>query len=130
MALTMGQYGRHPARTTKAEATISWCVVDIGASGAATVRTGSCPGWTCTKNATGVYDIVFPAFPAAGGAMFEGRIHKSATPTVAMCTTLAVDTAAGTAQVKTALATPGTGVEPASGDVLAFSVIGGVTGVY
>lgn len=130
MALAIGQYGRHPLRSLKAETTISWCVVDIGASGAATVRTGSCPGWTCAKNATGVYDITYPPCPAAGAAGFIGRIQKSATPTVAMCTALALDTAAGTAQVKTALATPGTGVEPASGDVLFFAVISGATGVY
>lgn len=126
---TIGQQGRFPMRSPKSDAVVSWIVVDIGASGAATVRTGSCPGWTCAKNATGVYDITFPVFHSNGAAGFVSRIQKSAVPTVAMVTPIALDTAAGTAQVKTALATPGTGVEPASGDVLFFALVGGASGV-
>lgn len=125
----IGQQGRHPMRAPKPDATITWIVVDIGAAGAATIRTGSCPGWTCVRNTTGIYDLTFPQFHSNGAAGFIARVQKSAVPTVAMATPTALDAAAGTAQVKTALATPGTGVDPANGDVLFFALVGGASGV-
>jgi hypothetical protein len=125
----VGDKSQYPVRATKHDAVYGWAVVDIGASGAATVTTNC--GITCVKNTTGVYDVTFPPFPAqaTSHAYIGMRILKSAATTVAQAGCLAYDLAAGTAQFKTALNTAGTGVEPASGDQLLIEICGGYTGI-
>jgi len=91
--------------------------VAIGASGAATL-TGANTGMTCVKNTTGTYDVTFPIAPASGYPLLTAGIQKSASPTVALARLSAINYSAGTATLITYLATPGTPVEPASGDTL------------
>jgi len=124
-----GDKAQAPVRATKHDTVYGWAVVDIGASGAATV-TSNC-GITCVKNTTGVYDVTFSPFPAqsTSHAYISLRVLKSAAVTVANAVCLAYDLSAGTAQFKTSLNTAGTGVEPASGDQLLIEICGGYTGI-
>jgi|SRR6185436_9979241 len=126
MANTLGDYDFTPLRAQGLNTVISRAVVAIGASGAATVDGDR--GWTCVKNATGIYDVTFPAVSANARAIFNARVMLSVSATVAGSYTKALSTTAGTAQIVTYLNTAGTPVEPASGDYLFLELIATIGG--
>lgn len=127
--MALADYPASPMRSHGSDVRAWVALVDIGASGAATV-TGA-PGFTVVKNDTGIYDMTFPPVPANATSKPSLRVtvQKSATPTVSQATILAVNFQAGTAQFKTALNAAATGVEPASGDQLSIVLIANAVGV-
>jgi hypothetical protein len=129
MPTAVGDYGRYPASTGKQSTVRRKARVDIGASGAATVNANSDPGFTCVKNTTGVYDVTFPKCPAAGNPTIRAYVQLSAASTVSQANFIAVDFQAGTGQFKSALNTAGTGVEPASGDIIVIELDTGISAV-
>jgi hypothetical protein len=100
--------------------------VAIGASGAASQAaavgksTGyDSNGFTCTKNNTGIYTLVFPK---CRRAFIQVTLYSPA-KTVVGCVLTALDATAGTATVKTlAGSNAAAETEPASGDILFISL--------
>lgn len=129
MTIRHGDGNLTPARDSLTNTVRRRVHVDIGASGAATVFGDA--NITVVKNTTGVYDVTFP--PIADYTLTSPQlfvdVQKSAVPTVAGCVVTAVDFAAGTARFSTFLATPGTPVQPASGDKLVLEITAGGYGV-
>jgi hypothetical protein len=120
MTAKLSDYSARPCKTPNAEKWVLTVDVPIGASGAAGTHDGDA-GITLAKNATGVYDVVFPACPKA-------KLHvtlKSAAKTVVGSVVLAKDAGAGTAQIATLAGTnAAANTEPADGDVITVTVIG------
>lgn len=104
-------------------------VIDIGATGAPTVFGD--PGMGATRNTVGVYDITFPPIADYTKTLpiLDAGINKSAATTVAGVAKLAFAPGSGTAQIRLYLATPGTGVEAASGDQIWIEINAGGSGV-
>lgn len=125
MANTLGDYDAPNARAVGLNTVTSRCVVAVGASGAATV---DARGWTVVKNATGIYDVTYPAVAANARAILRGGILLSTAATVADTYTKALSFTAGTAQIVTFLNTAGTPVEPASGDSFWLELVATVGG--
>ena len=122
-----GQTGGYPVRALKQETILARGIVDIGASGAATLTTDG-GILTCTKNTTGVYDVTFDPIQtqATSLAFVRAKVLKSAAPTVGNAITLAYSLSAGTWQFTTngnAIATP---VEPASGDQILLEIVASI----
>lgn len=103
--------------------------VAIGASGAASAATATTSkpsslgydtnGFSCTKNGTGTYDLVFPK---CRRAFIQVTLYSPA-KTVVGCVVTALDAAAGTATIKTLAGTNAAAdTEPASGDALFISI--------
>lgn len=130
MGTSAGNSALYPLRTQKHDRIVMEGVVDIGASGAATLN-GDPSILTFVKNTTGVYDVTFDTLPAqaTSRALLEVWILKSATPTVANARIIAFAPTSGTAQIATFLNTAGTPVEPASGDQIGIRITAGITGI-
>jgi hypothetical protein len=100
--------------------------VAIGTSGAATQAAtvnGSPgyddPGFTCTKNGTGTYDLTYPK----GRRVWIQLSLYSPSSTVVGWVITAMDATAGTATIKTLAGTnAAAATEPASGDLLLFTI--------
>lgn len=115
MAKTAGDYESWPHSSYRGERITSVLQVAIGADGAPTATSDNA-GVSITRDDTGVYDLVYPA---CNRCHIEVQI-VSADATVAGWVLLAKDSEAGTAQIRTFLATPGTAVDPADGDELSI----------
>lgn len=124
-----GDAAAFPARTQSADSVSARAIVDIGASGAATMSAPDPGILTCAKNTTGVYDVTFSPImaQATSKAFVRATILKSAAPTVSRCITLAYDLSAGTWQFSTSLNAGATPVEPASGDQILLEVVANIS---
>lgn len=123
----LGDVLRSQARTTVQNTLVRRAYVAIGASGAATVtQVADAAGGTitCVKNATGIYDVTFPALAAIATSVpiLKVGVMLSAAATVAGSYIKAFSPTAGTAQIVTYLNTAGTPVEPANGDLLFIEI--------
>jgi hypothetical protein len=98
-------------------------LIDIGATGAPTVRTGSARGIAVTRNTTGTYDVTFPACSLAVILPFP-----VVSTTIESCQGQALSASAGTAQFTTDVAA-GTAADPANGNVIGLLFIGAKSGV-
>jgi hypothetical protein len=107
----IGDKSQYPANALSAWVCIAMCEFPIGASGAVGTADGD-SDMTLAKNATGVYDLTYPACPKA---IIKTGL-KSAAATVTESILTAKSATAGTAQIRTSKA--GTAVEPASGDAI------------
>lgn len=104
-------------------------IVDVGAANALTLS-GDTLALGCTRTGVGTFALTFPACVdyTKSGAILDADIQLSPTPTVAGCIITAIDFSAGTATLKTFLATPGTPVDPANGDRFWFELKASKTG--
>lgn len=119
MSTILGNVSASPVLATGTNTRISRCMVAIGASGAATVDAD--PGWTVTKNTTGVYDVTFPTSCSTARAILKCGVALSPALTVVNAVATAVSYTAGTATVKTLL--NDAAAQPASGDYIWLELI-------
>ena len=128
MSGELGSFGVSPVHAQTPGTRIHRAVIDIGAAGAPTVNGDS--GITVTRTGTGAYSFTVPPIPDYTKTLptLFVDILQSAVPTVAMATVLTYNPSTGAGTFKTALATPGTGVDPASGDQLVLILIAGTSG--
>lgn len=126
----MPQFGdgsQYPMKAATPATLLRRAVIDIGATGAPTVNTD--PGIGVTRNTTGLYDVTFNPIADYTKTLpvLEVGVLKSAATTVAGAVIVAFSPTNGTAQFRTFLATPGTGVDPANGDQLWLELKAGIS---
>lgn len=120
-----GNKGGYPTRSTFKETLRERVIVNIGAAGAPTLVAGAPQDWSFTRTGVGTYTMTFPGgmTQALHVPVLRGEVQLSAAKTVSKVIFTALDLSAGTASFTTAL-TSGTAADPASGDILTFSLEG------
>lgn len=131
MARVIGDQNKWMAYACKRDTVASKAIVDIGATGAPTVNSGSDPDWTVTRASAGVYNITFPPTPAQNicGSELCAWISLSSAVTVTTATVTAVNYTAGTATIRTTLG-GATAADPASGDQFCIELTAGLSGTF
>ena len=113
MTAIAGDIPDYPALSAKRDRVDLCAEQTIGAAGAVGALVADDPGFTCAKNAgAGTYDLTFPKAIAA--KLFCQVVSAG---TVKIVNTVAINAAAGTAQIVTS-APGGAATNPANGDVL------------
>ena len=78
MSKALGDYEHWPMRGGQRELYNSLTVVDVGATGAPTKRTGSPPGTTVTRTGVGAYTFRVPLAPTGALSAIKVWVVKSA----------------------------------------------------